>query len=61
MLRIGDIELCATPRLAGLGLRAIYGLLFFAVGFLADSTAFPSPPSGLSIGTPEGGNIPSAS
>ena len=29
------------PRLASLGLRAICGLLFFAVGFLADSTAFP--------------------
>ena len=30
MLRIGDIGLCASPRLAGLGLRAICGLLFFA-------------------------------
>ena len=41
MLRIGDIGLCASPRLAGFGLRAICGLLFFAVGFLADSTTFP--------------------
>ena len=33
--------MCGSPRLAGLGLRAICGLLFFAVGFLADLTAFP--------------------
>ena len=41
VLRIGDIGLCASSRLASLGLRAICGLLFFAVGFLAGSTAFP--------------------
>ena len=33
VLRIGDIGLCASPRLAPLGLWAICGLLFFAVGF----------------------------
>ena len=41
VLRMGDIALCASSRLASLGLRAICGLLFFAVGFLADLTAFP--------------------
>ena len=41
MLPIEDIGLCAFSRLASLGLRATCGLLFFAVGFLADSTAFP--------------------
>ena len=41
MLRIGDMGLCASSRLASLGLRAICGLMFSAVGFLADSTAFP--------------------
>ena len=29
LLRIGEIGLCASPRLASLGLRAICGLLFF--------------------------------
>ena len=33
VLRIGDIGLCASPRLAPLGLWAICGLLSFAVGF----------------------------
>ena len=41
MLPIEDIGLCAFSRLASLGLGATCGLLFFAVGFLADSTAFP--------------------
>ena len=36
MLQIGDIGLCASPRLASLALRAICGLLFSAVGFLAN-------------------------
>ena len=45
VLRIGDIGLFASSRLAPLGLRAICGLLFFAVGFLADTTVFPSPAS----------------
>ena len=29
MLSIGDIGLCASPRLASLGLRATCGLLYF--------------------------------
>ena len=41
VLRIGDIGLCASSRLASLGLLAVCGPLFFAVGFLADSTVFP--------------------
>ena len=44
MLRIGDVRLYASPRLASLGPPAICGLLFSFVGFLANlatSTAFP--------------------
>ena len=39
VLQIGNIGLCASPRLASLGPRAICGLLFSAVGSLADSIA----------------------
>ncbi len=41
VLRIGELGLCASSWIAPLGLWAICGLLFFAVGFLADLTAFP--------------------